>query len=74
MNYMSTKERDELVDLIAQAVIDRIEARDRVNSIVDKVLERISTDSAEVNAAGIGTGESKEVTDGDKKRRSASRK
>jgi hypothetical protein len=34
-------ERDDLVDLIAQAVIDRIDERERVNRLADMVVQRV---------------------------------
>ena len=41
MAFAPADERDELVDLIAQAVIDRIEERDRVNGLADMVVARV---------------------------------
>ena len=41
VNRMSAEERDELVDLVAQAVIDKIEERDRINGMVNLVVERV---------------------------------
>jgi len=41
MAFMSAEERDELVDMVAQAVIDRIEERDRINGLADLVVERV---------------------------------
>lgn len=40
MAFGNLEERDELVDLIAQAVIDRIEERDRINGLADMVVAR----------------------------------
>ncbi len=41
MAFMSAEERDELVDMVAQAVIDRIEERDRIHGLADLVVERV---------------------------------
>jgi hypothetical protein len=41
VNRMSAEERDELVDLVAQAVIDKIEERDRINGMVNLVVARV---------------------------------
>ena len=41
MAFASADEQDELVDQIAQAVIDRIEERDRINSLADMVVARV---------------------------------
>lgn len=41
MAFATPEERDELVDLIAQAVIDRIEERDRINGLADMVVARV---------------------------------
>lgn len=41
MAFATAEERDELVDLVAQAVIDRIEERDRVNNLADMVVARV---------------------------------
>jgi hypothetical protein len=41
MPILDTKERDELIDLIAQAVIDRIEERERVMRVADFVVQRV---------------------------------
>lgn len=38
---MDSQEREELVDMIAQAVIDRIEERERVNRLADLVVARV---------------------------------
>jgi len=40
-------ERDELVDLIAQAVIDRLEERERVHRLADLVVQRVLALQAE---------------------------
>ena len=41
MAFATSDERDELVDLVAQAVIDRIEERDRINNLADMVVARV---------------------------------
>lgn len=38
---MKFEEREDFVDLVAQAVIDRIEERDRINGLVDLVVQRV---------------------------------
>ena len=38
---MPIEDREEFVDLVAQAVIDRIEERDRIASLVDMVVSRV---------------------------------
>jgi hypothetical protein len=38
---MRLEDRDDFEDLVAQAVIDRIEERDRVNRLVDMVVARV---------------------------------
>jgi hypothetical protein len=41
MALLDPAERDELVDLIAQAVIDRIDERERVARLADLVVDRV---------------------------------
>lgn len=41
MAFANPEERDELIDLIAQAVIDRIEERDQINGLADMVVARV---------------------------------
>lgn len=38
---MDVQERPEFIDLVAQAVIDRIQERDQVNRIVELVVQRV---------------------------------
>lgn len=38
---MNTDERNELVDMVAQAVIDKIERRDQINSLANLVVARV---------------------------------
>ncbi len=38
---MRIEDRDDFVDLVAQAVIDRIEERERVSSLVSQVVARV---------------------------------
>lgn len=38
---MRIEDREEFVDLVAQSVIDRIEERDRITSLVDMVVQRV---------------------------------
>lgn len=38
---MAIEDRDDFVDLVAQAVIDRIEERHRVNGLVEQVVARV---------------------------------
>ena len=42
MSKQTTTPDYDMVDLIAQAVIDRLEERDRMNRLADVVLERIA--------------------------------
>lgn len=41
MSCMDRAERSELVDLVAQAVIDKIEERDRINGLANMVVARV---------------------------------
>ena len=38
---MAIEDRDDFVDVVAQAVIDRIEERHRVNGLVEQVVARV---------------------------------
>ncbi len=38
---MTPEEQNNLVDMVAQAVIDRIEQRDQVNQLADMVVARV---------------------------------
>lgn len=38
---MNPEERFEFVDLVAQAVVDKMEERDRINSMVNMVVSRV---------------------------------
>ncbi|MGC4045785.1 MAG: hypothetical protein QM758_18500 [Armatimonas sp.] len=38
---MRIEDRDDFIDLVAQAVIDRIEERDRVSGLVNMVVQRV---------------------------------
>ena len=38
---MHIEDREDYVDMVAQAVIDRIEERDRIASLVDQVAQRV---------------------------------
>lgn len=38
---MGIENRDDFIDAVAQAVIDRIEERNRVSSLVDAVVRRV---------------------------------
>ena len=38
---MTPEDRDRLVDMIAQAVIDKLEERERVNRLADMVVARV---------------------------------
>lgn len=42
MTNMRIEDREEFVDLVAQAVIDRIEERDRILGLVDLVVNRVT--------------------------------
>jgi len=50
---LDSVERDELVDLIAQAVIDRIDERERVSRLADLVVERVIALQDEEAALGL---------------------
>ena len=41
MSCMGPEERAELADLVAQAVIDRMEERAKINTLADVVIQRI---------------------------------
>jgi reverse gyrase len=47
VDSMSPAERDRLVDMIAQAVIDKIEERERINRISDMIVQRVLALQAE---------------------------
>jgi hypothetical protein len=38
---MPVEDRDDYIDVVAQAVIDRLEERDRVSSLVNAVVARV---------------------------------
>jgi hypothetical protein len=38
---MPVEDRDDYIDVVAQAVIDRLEERDRVSSLVNAVVQRV---------------------------------
>ena len=40
---MTDTERNTLVDMVAQAVIDKMDERERVNSLADLVVKRVMT-------------------------------
>ena len=49
---MNIQERPEFIDLVAQAVIDKIQEREQVNQIVQLVVERvIELQAEEANAS-----------------------
>lgn len=41
MSCMDSEDRNSLVDLVAQAVIDKIEERDRINGLANLVVARV---------------------------------
>ena len=41
MPYMDPEERNALVDMVAQAVMDKMEERDRTNALADLVVARV---------------------------------
>lgn len=43
MSCMNSTEKIELVDMIAQAVVDRIDERERINRLADVVVARVLT-------------------------------
>jgi hypothetical protein len=48
---MRIDNRDDFIDAVAQAVIDRIEERDRVSHLVDVVVQRVIQLQKEVTEA-----------------------
>ena len=50
MQSMTQSEKEELVDMIAQAVIDKIEEREQVNRLSDLVVARVLALQAEEKA------------------------
>ena len=50
MQPISQAEKEELVDMIAQAVIDKLEERERVNRMSDIVVARVLALQAEEKA------------------------
>lgn len=54
---MALEDREDYVDLVAQAVIDRIEERDRVASLVELVVQRVmELQKAQAEAAQASDG------------------
>ena len=51
---MRIEDRDEYIDLVAQAVIDRIEERDRIAGLVNLVVARVLDLQKELAQAAIG--------------------
>ncbi len=43
----ASRDADEYVDLVAQAVIDRLEERDKINALVEQVARRVQELQAE---------------------------
>lgn len=41
MAFMSAREKDDLVDVVAQAVINRIEGKDRTDTFAELVVARV---------------------------------
>ena len=63
---MNPYERDEFAEQVAQAVIDRIEARDRVVRLADRAIERFrgqSQGTKEETSAGNISGAQENVAD-----------
>ena len=50
MQPMSQADKEELIDMIAQAVIDKLEERERVNRLSDLVVSRVLALQAEEKA------------------------
>ena len=51
---MTPNERNELVDMVAQAVIDKMQERERTNSLAELVVQRVialQKEEAALNAA-----------------------
>lgn len=62
MSCMNSKEEQvELIDMIAQAVVDRIDERERINRLADMVVARVITmqqEEAALNLQNTEKGES----------------
>ena len=54
---MDSKERSELADMVAQAVIDRIEERSQVNMLVDMVMQRMAEIQKEEATSNVASAE-----------------
>lgn len=63
MSCLNTEERNELVDMVAQAVIDKIEERDKTNRLADLVVARVI--ELQQQEAALQAQEEKENTDGE---------
>jgi hypothetical protein len=65
---MRIEDRDDYIDLVAQAVIDRIEEADRVNGLVNMVVQRVfelqkqKADEAKALAEQSGEAEASETS------------
>jgi uncharacterized protein (UPF0305 family) len=65
---MRIEDRDDYIDLVAQAVIDRIEENDRVNGLVNMVVARVfelqkqKADEAKANAEQSEEAETSETS------------
>ncbi len=65
---MRIEERDDYVDLVAQAVIDRIEERDRIAGLVELVVARVLSlqrEQMQAQAASLSSNHT-EAQDGEK--------
>jgi len=63
LSCLGTEERNELVDMVAQAVIDKIEERDKTNRLADLVVARVI--ELQQQEAALQAQEEKENTDGE---------
>ncbi len=63
---MRIENQNDYIDLVAQAVIDRIEERDRVSSLVDAVVRRVIELQKEAEDAKVSATNNQEGGDNEK--------
>ena len=62
---MRIDEREDFVDVVAQAVIDKIEERDRINGLVEMVVSRVlAMQKADAELKAAAEAETANGTDG----------
>lgn len=59
---MTPNERNELVDMVAQAVIDKMQERERTNQLAELVVQRVI--ALQKEEAALNAAEAKENTHG----------